>query len=1052
MQFTRLRLHGFKSFVDPTEMLIHPGLTGVVGPNGCGKSNLLEALRWVMGENRASAMRGGGMEDVIFAGAEARPARNQAEVALVLDNTERRAPPGFNDADTLEIVRRITRDIGSAFKANGREARARDVQMLFADASTGAHSPSLVRQGQISELINAKPKARRRILEEAAGISGLYQRRHEAELKLRAAETNLARLEDVLEALRAQMAQLARQARQAARYRDIAETLRQAEAQLLLRRWQDAATAAAAAAEEERSAVVAAASAEAAAGRARQAADAAEDAMGPLREEATIAAAVLQRLAVEAERIEEQARQAEAEQAALDAQRTQIVADRAREEGLNRDAGEVLAKLDWEADALAKAGAGHDAALAEARAEADKAGVELAKTETALETATGQVVTLASRQEAATQRRAEARARAEKLARSRDAAAEEAAVLRSEVSAAATASQTAATARATTDSAAEAAEQRLGEAETARSQAATAEAAARATRASAEGREKALGAEVAALTKLLASPQNTADILHQIRVAPGYEMALAAALGDDVSAPEAAGSDATGWTGCSGDAAAPLPAGAESLAEKVRAPEVLSLRLAAIGVVAPEAGAALQARLLPGQRLVSRDGDLWRWDGFRLQGGDASLAAARRLEQVNRLAVLGAEHKGAAAEAAAATDAHAAAKTALDRAAAAESDARRARKAADETAREASRTATRAEAAAANVSLRLETVEAGLAARGEEAEAAARTAAAAEAEMIDPAALAAAKTTQEAGRTAVEAARLATLSRRTAADALRRDGEARVRRLGAIAKERQSWETRLRTAETRIRDFALRLDETETARRAAADRPAALAADLEAVARRVAAAKTRRARADDALAVAETARRDADKALQDATSSAARAGENRARAEARAEGAREAETAQAALIQRDLDQTPQDLAARITPTDAPLPDSAAIETDIARLRRQRDALGAVNLRAEEDAAEVAAEFEALEREKTDLDAAVGKLRQGIAGLNREGRQRLLDAFEEVNRNFSMLFATLFGGGEANLVLVESDDPLEAGLEIMCQPPGKKLATLSLLSG
>ncbi|WP_284264912.1 AAA family ATPase, partial [Roseicyclus amphidinii] len=219
MHFNRLRLNGFKSFVDPTDLIIQEGLTGVVGPNGCGKSNLLEALRWVMGENRPTAMRGGGMEDVIFAGAATRGARNFAEVVLQLDNSQRLAPAGFNDEDTLDITRRITRDAGSAYKLNGKDVRARDVQMLFADASTGAHSPALVRQGQISELINAKPRARRRVLEEAAGISGLYQRRHEAELKLKGAETNLARVEDVLEQLASQLSSLARQARQAQRYR-----------------------------------------------------------------------------------------------------------------------------------------------------------------------------------------------------------------------------------------------------------------------------------------------------------------------------------------------------------------------------------------------------------------------------------------------------------------------------------------------------------------------------------------------------------------------------------------------------------------------------------------------------------------------------------------------------------------------------------------------------------------------------------------------------------------------------------------------------------------
>ena len=240
MRFSKLRLTGFKSFVDPTDLIITDGLTGVVGPNGCGKSNLLEALRWVMGENRPTAMRGGGMEDVIFAGASSRPAKNFAEVALHIDNSERLAPAGFNDGDSIEIVRRITRDVGSAYKAAGKDVRARDVQMLFADASTGAHSPALVRQGQISELINAKPKSRRRILEEAAGISGLYARRHEAELKLNGTETNLARVDDVVDQLANQLAQLTRQARQAARYRDIGQTLRRTEGVLLYRRWRAA--------------------------------------------------------------------------------------------------------------------------------------------------------------------------------------------------------------------------------------------------------------------------------------------------------------------------------------------------------------------------------------------------------------------------------------------------------------------------------------------------------------------------------------------------------------------------------------------------------------------------------------------------------------------------------------------------------------------------------------------------------------------------------------------------------------------------------------------
>ena len=233
VQFTKLKLSGFKSFVDPVELHIQHGLTGVVGPNGCGKSNLVEALRWAMGETSAKRMRGGEMDDVIFSGTAGRPSRNIAEVALLLDNGERNAPAAMNDSAELEVTRRIERGSGSQYRVNGREVRARDVQLLFADSATGAHSTALVSQGRVGALINAKPTDRRSLLEEAAGITGLHSRRHEAELRLRAAETNLERLDDVIATLETQLQGLKKQARQASRYRNLAGHIRRHEAILL---------------------------------------------------------------------------------------------------------------------------------------------------------------------------------------------------------------------------------------------------------------------------------------------------------------------------------------------------------------------------------------------------------------------------------------------------------------------------------------------------------------------------------------------------------------------------------------------------------------------------------------------------------------------------------------------------------------------------------------------------------------------------------------------------------------------------------------------------
>jgi len=205
LKITRLRLLGFKSFVEPTEILIEPGLTGVVGPNGCGKSNLLEALRWAMGETSYKSMRGSAMDDVIFAGSQHRPSRNTAEVTLFIDNSARTAPAEFNDADDLEVTRRIEREVGSAYRVNRKDARARDIRLLFEDAATGARSPALVRQGRIGEIVNSAPQERRRVLEDAAGIAGLHSRRHEAELRLKATEANLERLGDLIGDLTTQL-------------------------------------------------------------------------------------------------------------------------------------------------------------------------------------------------------------------------------------------------------------------------------------------------------------------------------------------------------------------------------------------------------------------------------------------------------------------------------------------------------------------------------------------------------------------------------------------------------------------------------------------------------------------------------------------------------------------------------------------------------------------------------------------------------------------------------------------------------------------------------
>jgi chromosome segregation protein len=1054
LRLTRLRLNGFKSFVDPTDLVIHEGLTGVVGPNGCGKSNLLEALRWVMGENRPTAMRGGGMEDVIFAGAATRPARHFAEVAIVIDNQDRLAPSGFNEADQIEIVRRITRDAGSAYKANSKDVRARDVQMLFADASTGSHSPALVRQGQISELINAKPKARRRVLEEAAGISGLYARRHEAELKLQGAEQNLLRVDDVLEQLAQQLSMLTRQAKQAARYREIGEELRRSEGMLLYRRWREADQARAEAEGVLRERLVAASQAEAAARAAGKAREGREDVLPGRREEEAIASAILQRLAVQRDGLAEQEARARQMIDTLRGRIEQLVRDMEREAGLNRDAGETIARLDWEIEQLARAHDGHEERLAEAGEVARSAGAVLGDREALLAQATEDNARLAARYQSAQRLLADTRGTLEKAEGQAEAAraavegATEALALSSEAFESAEEAQAVAMAQA------EEAEALLEQAEVARAETQSREAEARAARSSAEGEANALRAEVAALTRLVEREASAGtQLLDRLEVEPGYEKALGAALADDLRAPEVGAAGRSGWALLADyDSPQGLPGGVARLSAHVKAPGVLARRLGQIGLVDRAQGAALQAALLPGQRLVSREGDLWRWDGFRAGSEDAPSAAALRLQQLNRLVQLKRDLEEVAAKAEGARQAHEALQGRLMDLSRADQMARDARRAADGRVTEANRAAARAEADRSIAGGKLEAARLAVSRYEDEAMAARARLREAEAAMGDLGDLEAARDAVEAAKVAVEAARLAMLTRRSALDELRREGEARVRRRQEAVKELSGWKHRLETAEKRIAELAERKAETEEELAEASAAPEEIAIKREELAEAIAVAEERRRVAADALAEAEAALREATVAERDAERAAGEAREARARAEARMDAARETVAYAAERILEETESEPQQLLDTLKADPDKMPDAETLDAEVNRLKRQREALGAVNLRAEEDAKAVSDEYDALLAEKLDLEEAIKKLRAGISGLNREGRERLLTAFEQVNANFTTLFTHLFGGGEARLVLVESDDPLEAGLEIMCQPPGKKLATLSLLSG
>lgn len=1054
MQFVSLRLSGFKSFVDQTEVPIQDGLTGVVGPNGCGKSNLVEALKWVMGETSARQMRGDEMDDVIFKGTASRPTRNLAEVGLLLDNQAKKAPALFNDADQLEISRRIERGHGSVYRVNGKEVRARDVQTLFADAATGAHSAALVSQGRITQLVNAKPADRRLLLEEAAGISGLHSRRHEAELRLRAAEQNLARLEDVLIALDGQLHGLKRQARQASRYRNIGEQLRKIEAQLAHVRWQKVMLLKQAAehtfAESERE--VGALTGVAAEAATRQAEIAAG--LPPLRQvEAETIQLLDQARRAEAEVAAEERRVAEARQEA-ESRRGEIATDMTREQALADDARSSLSRLDELRSMLEAEQAGEAEAKIEAEARLQNAAA-VSEAGEAFVAERGQVQAAAEARQAQLnrqtreleQRLVRIHQEIEQVAAEKARLEEEAGSERQLSLALDTVQEAEAKAEADRVAAERAEEQR---------QASSSEEARR--REALQGIEAGLAritAEMSALSELLASGAagDLPPAVDALQVDPGYEAALGAALGDDLTAPIAAEGPMR-WTELPPlDAAPSLPDGIIPLSAHVRAPAALARRLSQIGIVAD----AMEAeRLLPllkaGQRLTSRDGGLWRWDGFLVATG-APTAAAVRLKQRNRLTELEGDRARIDAERSEAAAALGAAKTAAEIASQRDREAR-------EAARQSLARVGEARRAEAALRQRLAAVTARLSALEERSQRLT-------ADRIES------ETTLESGREELEhigdldAARQALAQRRAevaeararlielrgARDRLVAEIDARRRRLEQIGQERQSWQQRVTGAEARVGSLQ--------------ERAQAIAAEIERLATRPAELREARARALDGIQQAEAARREAgdkvvaaenalteaDRHLKQAERELAEKREARVRAEGAVAQAEDTVQRLIQAIREKLECEPDQVLeqADLKEGEAPAPEEELLHKE-QRLVREREQIGPVNLRAEEEMRELDEQIAGLKNERADLVQAIARLRHGIGELNREGRERLLASFDKVNAHFSDLFTRLFGGGRAFLKLTDSEDPLEAGLEIMASPPGTKLQVLSLMSG
>ncbi len=1046
MQIKRLKLSGFKSFVEPAELRIEPGLTGVVGPNGCGKSNVLEAIRWVMGESSPRSMRGAGMDDVIFAGTASRPARAFAEVSLLFEREEEDMPGDVTLAPVgdVEVARRIERGAGSAYRVNGRDVRAKDVALLFADAATGAHSPALVSQGKISAVIAAKPTERRLMLEEAAGISGLHVRRKDAEQKLRAAEANLVRLDEVLADMEMRASALRRQARAAERYRRLSDQIRVAEGRMIFARWREAASAADAARRDSEAAGAAVEKASeaqrAAAAWQTEAAKALADrrsAALAARDRSTSLGHQLATLRAERDGIARRLRE-------LSERRTALFGDRERERALGEDAEAALARLEQEGrEIAARLDAGESAkgtidvrtvALGD---KARQAEAELGKARAVQAAEQAEARVACNALEAARSKLVRAEAERSRLEEQMSGLGEEAPLV--EALRAARRRREAAEARL------EAAGEAIGAAEARRQKAAAERDSAESAGSTARAALAALESEGKALARAVEGSSGDRAINH-VKADPGYERALAAALGDDLEAA-LEGDAPSRWSGAQtlpGDP--PLPAGCEPLAARVSAPLALRRRLAQIGVVERDEGIVLTV----GQRLVTSDGRLRRWDGFVAAGLGA--AAAERLIRVNRLSEI---ERSLPVAAAAVDSAQALIAAALAQMEAAREAAGEARRTETEASAEI-RDSGRAEDSARVEIERLDLRRTGLAERIEQAAqdlAEARRGDDEARRVVADLPDAAATEARVAGlRQAAEAAQNALAEVRAEAATHARAVGADRQRAEAAVKEAADWRVRSAEAAKRHSDMGRRIAEAEAEAERLADAPAEIERRIEDLEAEAGEAGEAAAAAAEAERRGETALRETEARLAEVAEALATAREARAGAAARHENQEARRIEMGRISGERFECPPPLLPGKLGFDDSSIVPAGEESSRHERMSAERERIGPVNLIAERELTELDESRNASQEEREELGLAINRLRGSIGSLNREGRARLLTAFEAVDRHFRSLFTTLFEGGQAHLELVESDDPLEAGLEIMAQPPGKRLSTLTLLSG
>lgn len=1063
VHFSKFRLSGFKSFVDLTEVEIAPGLNGVVGPNGCGKSNLLEALRWVMGETSAKKMRGGGMEDVIFAGTTQRPPRSAAEVSLFLDNKEFDAPHPFEKVQDIQITRRIERDKGSLYKVNGKTVRARDVQMFFADTVSGANSPAMVSQGKITQIINAKPHERRHVLEESAGVAGLYTRRHEAELRLRAAENNLTRLDDSMQANRTQLNSLRRQAGAARKYTQLSDEIRKLEMLLATQEWSHSVTKFSDKNESYSSLEMSIAEVMKNVSLYHIAHEKILKQLPELRQQDMKRQASLQALKIEQERLSQDKKELQENLDRALTEKKQLEKDIAENSDHAKESAQTLTELTSEETEARERLTQTPQKLKDKQASLSQMQTTLdrldrkhqnllsarASLQTEAKEAANQYDSLKDKKQLSEARIADLEASLKHVAQEKEklgnllvlkenlkTAHYHLDTLRDQVSASENNKEIA-------RKATEECQKALHDLKT---------------------DERILSGEIETLKSLLASmsEKQKGDVLDNLKVKQGFEKALSHALGDLGLNASLNDSAEIYWekTPYSKDSFKNVSISLPRLSDFVDAPQNLSAALASIYVCANDEEDEGKAKtysneLKPGESLVTKSGFYYRWDGLRIKPEANTGNAGLSLEHKNRLDLL-LEQKNVIS-------------TQIEKAAKAlesseqnymsiyeklrkdtqdlhenERQVKELYKAVQKQENELTQIEMRYEHALERVN-NAKTEYKDIKTQFLTAEKKINSLNKDEAE----------KTAQELDnlREQIATQRELLNNQRSDYDVLLFQTKQDEQRLQRIQEDRQTLIRRHEQAQKRETDLRNRIKDCEQRIEKYNNNPKSHSINADTLYEKIETLETQCKQSSDALAAQETARADSSAELRKAEQELSSLKETRAALQTEITAIKADLERIKGQISASYEMPPSALKQKLDEIFADhCPTDKEAHNDLIRLRHERESMGPVNLRADVEAEELQESLNELERECEDLVAAIDHLRKGIAKLNKEARERMRTAFLAVNAHFQKLFTRLFNGGQAHLKMIESDDPLEAGLEIFAQPPGKALQSLSLLSG